>query len=1856
MVVRPEEFKVMQQIFTPDPHKGIINIGSDGENDIVIRDARVLPFHVTLMVHQKPYQVIPLDPQAGVTVRGVPVPAGTSAAVDSLDDVAFAGHSLMAQEHDGGIESIAVIETPAHAPAAPSSGSAARASDPSSAAAVPLYGMETPPSGAPDPGGAPPAGPSGDAGALSPPAAAQAIDDEIILVELVASQQAIAVEQTAEYHLKIINGGPIVATFAVEVAGVPEEWIEIQPQRVNLYEGGSADVRIAITPPRRPTSAAGNHPLQITVTSPNHPGRQSVQPANLEIEPYYEFAIGDLSPQRKTIPWRKRSGQVAMQIRNRGNSPSAFRLMAQDDSSECQFQFEAANGLKQITQVEYTVPAGETQQVPVHISPLKRSLVRLSPRQHPYRVSVTQQENEAMALFSVGTAISRPLIGILGILLAMLITAATVLYLFTPRIHSFQADSRLIGVGESTTLGWNTFFFTRDLAISGIDDPISGNRGEKEIFPAQTVNTYTLSATTWLWNLLGLSPKTQSFTVLAVPNEPQIDTFSLSDTDVILGDSVLLRWSVQNADSVLLTINGVGETFTDPKDFSGERTLLIEEDNLVSIEATNALGATVQSDYIFARPPSIVIEQFELDKASIYKGEQVTILWKIRGTGMADGGEVIIAPFETALPLEGELTFFPEESMEFVLTVRNRQTKEVRILPVGVLDPDAPPEPPTINFFTAAPEELTGPGEVELAWSISGPFDSITIKNGEEVIAEGLSAQGFRTITVSKSGTYVITSTFASESAGKELKITVNPALLKPVLAVTNVYPTTGLLIGDIITVSISCEAPSPDDPPPTGIVVVSDGTSSCTIALPDTFCNDFELITPGTKSITATYQGGPGYVQAKSEPYTPSFEVLGNDISLSATFDPPSGPYFFSQELAVRARVEGTNPTRIPNGTLRVRLMCDTSGGTSYHGGVCNSDTRVHELMPSDDGFYRFDGLLIRQMGGEYRLQVSFFDDDFYSETFKEIALTVSDSIKSPIEISASTTTSLPVTVGTSIPYKIVVTDVNDNALYNAPAGTVSVTAVHSDGVTTVPCSPSPATLSTQDSQSTYANCSITPSKEGVWTLNATYTADDQNIWHESEAQEGLSTATVNSETQIVLNSPPAELPYKGPSIVSVKVVDGGGQNVSTGSLACAFATPSDGTCNCSFDSGTVDYDCTLNPAVLGTKAVNFTYTAAGYLEDDTHQQQFQIVKASTVASIPSSEEPVGPYNTSQDLTLTVSAAHSIAGGTAPPSANNDVTIQLGVNTCDPATGMATPLISYNATSGSAKTIDLTNSHITGQNLRFCFYYEGSTNYNASPWVASDAFLVKATPTLTVNPTTVNIYASAGMDDFTEFTVTVSNGVNISASNVRVINTVDQSVICPAVTSSITCNQKSAVGNVITYEIAANTSLNLTAQATYTADASNFAATSSNFSIATVKATPTLAVAPASVSITASENKTVTTNFTVTLTGGVNTSVSNVRIINTADDSVICPATTTDITCTQGTPSGDEIPYTIAANTALSLTAKAEYTEDLSNNEATSSNFTITSAYQVSMGSVSVSQGTGDIGSTDPFVPPAADAYLWAYSSFEADAGDKMTTDVSGSFSFANFTGLANYNTYGLSASVVAIDSNGNTLAQAATSGTCTISAAGNISCLGVKVLHSTTKNFKLLLTPGTPSNFTGTLESTSATVHTIQNIIEDTVGETNKITLEDGGCSGTKQVFNVSGYAAGNGDPTQTLTPSDFILFLACEKDNDGNDDYDDTFMYSSANSAFSSDMGWDGSVPNAFSFQITPNSSYAGVSGCPYQVEKVKLTLTMGIFNSNGTPVNPPIYVVKDFEAFSFDTGDIINDDNNREDGIMFDDCGS
>jgi hypothetical protein len=874
----------------------VVNIGSHPDNDIVLPGKSALAFHATLHMRDGQFHLIALGGASSIRLNGKPL--SDSPTVIQENQQIEIGNYMLAFRQNGSPESI-------HVSLAASSFSAA--SNPT----VSIPQGENP-----------------------------------ILVNAPVESAEIDVEQTASYELEIINGGPIVAAFFVTLSGVPEEWVEISSRMVNLNEGQRARVRIDITPPRNPSSTAGKHPLQVQVQSPNYGGHSVQKTLTLVIRPYYEFTIGALAPKDQRISWGKRTGKTQLPIANHSNSVADFNITAVDDENGCVFDLQVNDEATLTRQATIGVPAGNTYNLPIQITPHKRRLFAFSSKRYPYTTTV--QSPQGSTQMTSGSVSAVPLFGWWSIVLTLLLVGFGLFLLLQPNIYNFQvaAGKDIIEQGDTTRLEWSVSPFATNVSISGIDQAI--NRGQTSLTLAPNASgTYEIVAGNWLSGLLRMDQR-RSITVLVVPPTPRINVFDVGETNLARGKPVMVRWSVTRAEQAFLTIDEV--VYELPKEeFSGEREVILDKDSLVTIEARNASGSELRSYFVNVVEPEITVRAFTVwvrpqsnafvdpprggnktfrvlnipdpnfpqkyvellpdrnsdtgYRAEFYqpdrelaKGEQVMIEWDIEGT---DSGKIQIAPFTEALPARGSQPFFPQESMNFVMTAKSGELEELFMLPVKVFD-GTPPTAPKIEFFRASPVSAVGPSDVQFAWSVSGNWTRVQLSTEGTVVADYVNPQGFRSVRVGKSTTYILTAWNGNLSSAAPVEITINPTLIAVGIGIKSVYVpggSTDLMVGNkaAVTIEFFKDPANPTSGPPTpeplGIVLISDGISTCQISLPALTC-DLTFTTPGSpKEIRATYYGNAVYTQATSEAFK-GINVTSAQVKLDAQ-------YFFLEKPA---------------------------------------------------------------------------------------------------------------------------------------------------------------------------------------------------------------------------------------------------------------------------------------------------------------------------------------------------------------------------------------------------------------------------------------------------------------------------------------------------------------------------------------------------------------------------------------------------------------------------------------------------------------------------------------------------------------------------------------------------------------------------------------------------------------------------------------------------------------------------------------------------------------------------------------------------------------------------------------------
>jgi hypothetical protein len=896
------------------PDKGITNIGVDPDNDIVIDSPRLGAFQAVLDHQHKPFRIMVLNDKGNARIAGQHLAANVFQELNDWQAVDLDGFTLTLLEN---------VDRPESSAAVPSQAKTILSGPQDAAVVVPQA----------------PALPA----AL--PVSLSDLHDELIVAELSAAEWTVDVEQPASGDLTIVNGGRIVASFDVSVEGVDPSWITLDPLHLNLNEGARAVVHFSIVPPRHFTSRAGPHHLALVISSPNYPGHVTRLNATLILHPFFEFTIGNLTPNQQSVSWGKRSGRASYPITNFGNSPAGFNVTALDPENGCQFGFPLDEQVNLVKQAAVKVEPGQVLNVPVAITPLKRSLIRLQSKQYQYTVS-TQSLDDPGALRSVaGSLTSRPLMGMLHIAILVLALLVGIYFLFKPQVNSFAAQRAIIRLGEQAVLTWDASPFTSELSISGITEPINASQRQVVTTPLNTATTYTLTGASWLSKLLPFIGNVQKgpISVLAIPAYPKIDTFKIIVPDQLFeGDQVLIKWSTSNAEQVTLTVEGV-PTILAKDQFNGELKVVINKDTLIVLEATNKSGAVTRSDFIHPLKADLTKLVFTVDPKQVVKGQPVTVTWDVEGNGI---DSINISAFKESLPFVHTLTFFPEASMELVLTVAMRGGKpatlngvlvEPQLLTVGVIPQAATPK---IVIFDVAPDKMTIPGTVQINWSVTGQTSDIVlsksnttgatckdyknIANKTATVLVGdacinhLTAQGFMTVPVNETTALMLTA-FNGDASNPKLfsdtqskAITVN--LKKDVkVTITNVSPSTPQQVGQTFFIQIDIK-PLKDGvavdpkvvgyPEITNTIFVTDGFNHCTITLPDNFCSLKAEKIMGT-SLKATYSGDDNYSANASDP-VPPLNLVGSPAAIASI------TYTYSSSKAITIVDTTTSPDPI--------------------------------------------------------------------------------------------------------------------------------------------------------------------------------------------------------------------------------------------------------------------------------------------------------------------------------------------------------------------------------------------------------------------------------------------------------------------------------------------------------------------------------------------------------------------------------------------------------------------------------------------------------------------------------------------------------------------------------------------------------------------------------------------------------------------------------------------------------------------------------------------------------------------------------------------------------------------------------
>lgn len=241
---------------------------------------------------------------------------------------------------------------------------------------------------------------------------------------------------------------------------------------------------------------------------------------------------------------------------------------------------------------------------------------------------------------------------------------------------------------------------------------------------------------------------------------PVIEIFTATPDEIKEGNSSTLRWTVTGqVDSVTILpdVGTVGK--------KGKTTVSPAQTTEYTITAVNPGGNVTAKVTVSVIPhvPPPQISSFTATPAEIELGESSTLAWTVDGTI----DSLKVTPGNINVTGQTSLGVSPTETTTYTLTAVNESGEATATTDVTVIVPA-----PQISTFTATPPSIAEGGSSTLAWTVSGPVDSLTISPGNL----NVTGQNNTSVSPTQTTTYTLTAVNAGGQVTAQATVTVLPA------------------------------------------------------------------------------------------------------------------------------------------------------------------------------------------------------------------------------------------------------------------------------------------------------------------------------------------------------------------------------------------------------------------------------------------------------------------------------------------------------------------------------------------------------------------------------------------------------------------------------------------------------------------------------------------------------------------------------------------------------------------------------------------------------------------------------------------------------------------------------------------------------------------------------------------------------------------------------------------------------------------------------------------------------------------------------------------------------------------------
>ena len=325
----------------------LVTIGRDSENHIVLPADGVSRKHARLQAARDGWEIVDLGGVNGTRLNGRLIPVDEPTPLQPGDELGIGPYRLVLQ------------------------GPEAEAEEAEKAAA---------------------AGPAAERPTVPPTSPPVSPRSSPLALHLVRDKISVAPGERAEFNLEIANNGDVDDRVTVVVEGLPEEWVETPDEFVPVPAGRTAQVTLAVRPPRQTQVAAGRHAFRLRLRSQQYPGSAPAATASLMLGSVESFEAS-LAPTEVTLP-----AGVQVSVLNTGNAPLYFGVVGHDRGNKIRFYGESRR---------IQIRPDQHAKVDLELEPREQKWLRVD-EPHPFEVEVSTPGGAGKTL--TGRATIPPLI------------------------------------------------------------------------------------------------------------------------------------------------------------------------------------------------------------------------------------------------------------------------------------------------------------------------------------------------------------------------------------------------------------------------------------------------------------------------------------------------------------------------------------------------------------------------------------------------------------------------------------------------------------------------------------------------------------------------------------------------------------------------------------------------------------------------------------------------------------------------------------------------------------------------------------------------------------------------------------------------------------------------------------------------------------------------------------------------------------------------------------------------------------------------------------------------------------------------------------------------------------------------------------------------------------------------------------------------------------------------------------------------------------------------------------------------------------------------------------------------------